>query len=409
MQANRASFTTDAARWSAVRRRSPRADGVFFYAVATTGVYCRPTCPSRPARRENVTFYRSREDAERAGFRPCRRCRPDLAPRPEREAALIADACAFMKNAAERGDDPPSLAALASRAALSPYHFHRLFRRIAGVTPKAYASARRQAKIAGKLQAGASVTEAIYDAGFPSASRFYETSAASLGMKPSVYRRGGEGESIWYVVRKSSLGGSMDSVLVAGTARGVCAILLGDDPATLAADLRARFPKAEICGSEAGASSVNSRWVEDAVKLVDDPRNPARLALPLDIRGTAFQRRVWEALRAIRPGSTCSYTEVAASIGRPRAARAVAGACAANRLAVAIPCHRVVTANGSPGGYRWGAARKRELLDRESALQGRSRAGEKRVRLLTAFPGSPPATRDTAEIPGRASPAAAIR
>jgi len=361
MPANTASFATDRARWSAVRRRSPRADGVFFYAVATTGVYCIPSCASRPARRENVAFYRTREDAERAGFRPCRRCRPDLAPRPQREAALIADACDYMERAAERGDQPPSLAELASRAGLSPYHFHRLFRRIAGVTPKSYAAARRQTRVAGKLQSGASVTDAIYDAGFQSASRFYESASETLGMKPSAYRRGGEGESIWHVVRGCSLG----HVLVAGTARGVCAILLGDHPAALAAGLRARFPRAEICGLNDDSNSVNTRWVEDAVKLVDHPRRSAALALPLDVRGTAFQRRVWEALRAIRAGSTSSYSEIAAAIGQPRAARAVAGACAANCLAVAIPCHRAIAANGSPGGYRWGTARKRQLLARE--------------------------------------------
>jgi AraC family transcriptional regulator of adaptative response/methylated-DNA-[protein]-cysteine methyltransferase len=361
MPANTASFATDAARWSAVRRRSPRADGVFYYAVSTTGVYCLPSCPSRPARRENVAFYGTREDAERAGFRPCRRCRPDLAPRSQREAALIADACGHIDRAAERGDVPPSLAEIASRAGFSPYHFHRLFRRIAGVTPKTYAAARRQDRVAGKLQSGASVTDAIYDAGFQSASRFYESASATLGMKPSAYRRGGEGESIWHVVRGCSLG----QVLVAGTARGVCAILLGDDPPALAADLRARFPRAEIYGSNDESSSVNTRWVEDAVKLVDDPGCSAALALPLDIRGTAFQRRVWEALRAIRPGTTSSYSEIAAAIGEPRAARAVASACAANRLAVAIPCHRVIAADGKPGGYRWGAARKRRLLERE--------------------------------------------
>lgn len=368
MQPNTASFATDRARWSAVRSRTPRADGVFFYAVSTTGVYCLPSCASRPARRENVAFYGTREDAERAGFRPCRRCRPDLAPREEREASIIAEACRFLDGAVE-GDGLPCLAEIASRAGLSPYHFHRLFRRIAGVTPKAYAAAKRQAAVAGKLQSGASVTDAIYGAGFQSASRFYESASETLGMNPSAYRRGGEGESIWHEIRKCSLG----HILIAGTARGICAILLGDDPAALAVDLRARFPKAKHTAAGAVVSAASSRpetadyrrWVEQAVRLVDDPLRSAARALPLDIRGTAFQRRVWEALRAIRPGSTSSYGEVAAAIGQPRAARAVAGACAANRLAVAIPCHRVIAADGSPGGYRWGAARKRRLLERE--------------------------------------------
>ena len=364
MQPNTASFSTDAARWRAVRRRSLRADEFFFYAVATTGVYCLPSCPSRPARRENVAFYPTRQDAERAGFRPCRRCRPDLAPRPQREAALIAEACAYLDRAAQQGDEPPSLADLASRAGLSPCHFHRLFRRTAGVTPKAYAAARRESHLAACLQSGASVTEAIYDAGFSSPSRFYESSSRTLGMKPSAYRRGGGGETIWHVIRKCSLG----RVLVAGTARGVCAILLGDHPAALAAGLRARFPNADLRGPRDPSSRVNARWVEDAVRLVDGPPRPAALALPLDIRGTAFQRRVWEALRAIEPGSTSSYSGIAAAIGKPRAARAVANACAANRLAVAIPCHRAVAANGSLGGYRWGVDRKRRLLERERPL-----------------------------------------
>jgi AraC family transcriptional regulator of adaptative response/methylated-DNA-[protein]-cysteine methyltransferase len=360
-----ASYRTETARWSAVQRRSPRADGVFFYAVATTGVYCRPSCASRPARRENVIFYKTRKEAERAGYRPCLRCRPDLAPQSEREAALIADACLYL--AAEGHQSAPSLAELASRVSLSPYHFHRLFRRVAGVTPKAYASAIRQAKLVGKLQKSASVTEAIYDAGFPSSSRFYEASAATLGMKPSVYRRGGEGESIWHVVRKCSLG----RVLVAGTAHGVCAILLGDDPAALAAGLRARFPKANLSDSNSDSSVTFDRWVEQAVRLVDDPLRSAARALPLDVRGTAFQCRVWKTLQAIRPGSTLSYAEVAAAIGKPRAVRAVANACAANRLAVAIPCHRVIAADGKPGGYRWGTDRKKRLLEREQPAKSR--------------------------------------
>lgn len=356
-----ASYATEAACWSAVRRRSPRADGVFYYAVASTGVYCRPSCASRPARRENVTFYKTREEAERAGFRPCLRCRPDLAPRSEREAALVAEACRFLDRAAETDEAAPRLADLAARAQLSPHHFHRLFRRVVGVTPKAYASANRQSKVAGELRKSASVTEAIYDAGFRSSSRFYETSAATLGMRPSVYRRGGEGESIRQVVRKCSLG----YVLVAGTARGVCAILLGDDPAALIADLRVRFPKANLSGANGDSAGAFDRWVEQTVRLIDDPLRSAARALPLDIRGTAFQCRVWKALQAIRPGSTSSYAEVASAIGKPHAARAVAKACAANRLAVAIPCHRVIAASGKSGGYRWGADRKKRLLDRE--------------------------------------------
>jgi AraC family transcriptional regulator of adaptative response/methylated-DNA-[protein]-cysteine methyltransferase len=353
-----ADYTTETARWSAVQGRNSRADGTFFYAVATTGVYCRPSCASRPARRENVTFYKTREEAERAGFRPCLRCRPDLAPQSEREAALIADACRFLDHAVENDAAAPSLAELAARAGLSPHYFHRLFRKVSGVTPKAYVASKRQSKVARNLQKSASVTDAIYDAGFSSSSRFYQKSA--LGMRPSIYRKGGEGESIWHAIRKCSLG----HVLAAGTARGVCAILLGDDPTALATDLRTRFPKADLVANGDGTAAFD-RWVEQAVRLVDDPLRSAARALPLDIRGTAFQCLVWKALQAIRPGSTSSYSEVAAAIGKPSAARAVANACAANKLAVAIPCHRVIATDGKPGGYRWGVDRKKRLLERE--------------------------------------------
>ncbi len=370
MRAPSATFTTDTARWSAVQHRSPRADGVFFYAVASTGVYCRPSCASRPARRENISFYETRDEAERAGFRPCLRCRPDLPPKPEREALLIADACGFLDRALERDGAAPHLAELAARAGLSANHFHRLFRRVAGVTPKAYASAKRQASSVEKLRRSPSVTHAIYDSGFSSTSRFYETARATLGMKPSKYRKGGEGESIWYIVCKCSLG----RVLVAGTACGICAILLGEDPDTLVADLRTRFPKAAFDEPQALVRADSStqeiagyqRWVEQLVRLVDDPVRSAARELPLDIRGTAFQCRVWKALQSIRPGATSSYSEVAAAIGKPSATRAVANACAANKLAVAIPCHRVVATDGKPGGYRWGTDRKKRLLERES-------------------------------------------
>ncbi len=370
MQASLSSYATERARWNAVERRSPRADGIFFYAVASTGVYCRPSCAARRARRENVRFYETREAAERAGFRPCLRCRPDLPPRAERDAALIAEACRFLDRAAEADATIPSLAKLAERAELTPSYFHRLFRRIAGITPKAYASAHRARKLAQDLPKSVSVTDAIYAAGFPSSSRFYETAQTALGMKPAVFRQGGEGEFIEYAVRKCSLG----RVLVAATARGVCAIFLGDDPASLAADLRARFPRANL--TEPGARAGDfSRWVEQAVRLVDDPVRSAARSLPLDIRGTAFQCRVWKALQSIRPGATSSYAEVAAAIGKPGAARAVAGACAANRLAVVIPCHRVVPAtkdaDGKTGGYRWGADRKKRLLERERPASSR--------------------------------------
>ncbi len=344
-------FATPAARWQAVQTRDPAADERFLYSVATTGVYCRPSCAARPARRENVAFHPDRADAERCGFRPCKRCRPDLPPRPVREAAVVAQACRQI----EQAEEPLSLDTLAATAGLSPFHFHRLFRRIAGVTPKAYAAARRQARVQAGLAGDATVTEAIYNAGFNSSGRFYEAASDMLGMTPKQFRAGGVGETIHYAHGESTLG----CVLVAATARGICAILIGDTPEELAQDLRQRFPRADLQPGEADFAAMVAR----VVAYVDRPGDG--LGLPLDIRGTAFQRRVWEVLQAIPAGVTLSYTEVAARLGQPNAVRAVAGACAANRLAVAVPCHRVVASNGALAGYRWGVARKRALLERE--------------------------------------------
>ncbi len=347
-----AAFPDDEAKLTAVRRRDYAADGLFLYSVATTGVYCHPSCAARPALRENIAFHDTRMAAERAGFRACLRCRPDLPPRAEREASLVAAACRRI----ESDEDEPSLSALAAFVGLSPHHFHRIFRRVAGVTPKAYAAAHRQARMQDRLAAGAGVTEAIYDAGFNSSGRFYEGADAMLGMTATRYRAGGAGESIWYADAPCSLG----RVLVAATARGVCAILLGDDCAQLVGDLRHRFPKAELRDADPSFTA----WVEQVVAFIEHPGAKA-LSLPLDIRGTAFQRQVWEVLRSIPPGATLSYTEVAARMGQPAAVRAVAGACAANALAVAVPCHRVVAATGALAGYRWGVERKRALLGRE--------------------------------------------
>ena len=346
-------FASETARWDALRRRDPAADGHFLYSVATTGVYCHPSCAARPARPENVAFFATRGEAERAGFRPCKRCRPDLPPRAAREATLAAAACRRI----EAAEEAPSLAELADAAGCSPHHFHRLFRRVVGVTPKAYADAHRQRRVQADLGAGSGVTEAIYAAGFNSSGRFYEAADGMLGMQPSAYRAGGAGEAVRYAVGRCSLG----CVLVAAAGRGVCAILLGDDPAALVAELRARFPRAVVSPAEADFAGV----VAAVVRLVDDPAAPGGPPLPLDIRGTAFQRRVWETLRGIPPGETASYAEVAARIGAPRAVRAVAAACGANKLAVAVPCHRVVASNGGLAGYRWGVERKQQLLDRE--------------------------------------------
>ncbi len=350
-------FDTDAARWAAVQRRDHVADGHFVFSVKTTGVYCRPSCAARPARRENVAFHATPADAQRAGFRPCKRCRPDDPPRAAREAALIADACRSIEAAIEAGGEEPRLAVLAGKAGISPHHFHRMFRRIAGVTPKSYAAAQRQRRVQASLSAGSRVTETIYDAGFNSSSRFYEAAPGMLGMTPSAYRKGGQGEVMWHAMGRCSLGG----VLVAATERGVCSIMLGDNPAELVEDLKTRFPKARLVEAEPGFAD----WVAKVVRFVDDPARAEGLGLPLDIRGTAFQRRVWEALRRIPAGRTATYGELAASLGVPRAVRAVAGACAANKIAVAIPCHRVIGSDGRLTGYRWGVERKRRLLERE--------------------------------------------
>ncbi|MFO0852524.1 MAG: bifunctional DNA-binding transcriptional regulator/O6-methylguanine-DNA methyltransferase Ada [Gemmataceae bacterium] len=351
-----AGFAGDDTRWQAVVRRDRAADGAFVYSVATTGVYCRPSCPSRRANRANVRFHPTGDEAKRAGFRPCRRCRPD-APPGDRHGDAVARACRLIDTATEA----PSLADLAAAVGLSPFHFHRVFKSATGVTPKAYAAVRRADRVRAGLAAGATVTEAVYAAGFNSNGRFYATAAGRLGMTPTAYRGGGEGAAIRFAVGDSTLG----AVLVAATDKGVCAILLGDDPDALARDLQDRFPHADLAPGDAGFD----RWVAAAVGLVERPATA--FPLPLDVRGTAFQVRVWETLRRIPPGTTASYMAVAERIGRPTAARAVATACAANPLAVAVPCHRVVRTDASLSGYRWGVERKAELLRRErQAISG---------------------------------------
>ena len=343
----------DEARWAAVLSHDPQADGQFFYAVRTTGVYCRPSCAARPARRENVTFYATAADAEAAGFRACKRCRPTEAPLAERHAAIVAAACRTIESA----ETPPTLASLATAAKLSPHHFHRLFKAIAGVTPKAYADAQRASRVQRGLSGDGTVTEAIYDAGFNSGGRFYAQAAQTLGMTPTRFRRGGEHTVIRFAIGDCSLG----AILVAATDAGVCAILMGDDPETLVRDLQDRFPRAELIGADPAFEAT----VAKVVSLVERPGQG--LDLPLDIRGTAFQRRVWDALRQLKSGETASYADIARRIGAPGAARAVAQACAANRLAVAVPCHRVVRTNGDLSGYAWGVERMRRLLEREAA------------------------------------------
>jgi AraC family transcriptional regulator of adaptative response/methylated-DNA-[protein]-cysteine methyltransferase len=344
-------YASPDARWAAVQSRDRGADGVFYYSVRTTGVYCRPSCGARPALRANVAFHASCAQAEAAGFRPCLRCKPDQPPLSERQAQLVADACRLI----DAQDELPDLDAVARAVGMSRFHFQRVFKMHAGVTPKAYAAARRAARVRDALAQEGSVTAALYAAGFNSSSRFYAGSEAMLGMAPARFKAGGAGEAIRFAVGACSLG----AILVAATERGICAVLMGDDPEPLVRDLQDRFPKAQLIGADAGFEAT----VAQVIGLVEAPR--IGLDLPLDVRGTAFQQRVWAALRAIPAGETVSYTELAQRIGSPAAVRAVAGACAANPVAVAIPCHRVVRNDGGLSGYRWGIERKAQLIARE--------------------------------------------
>ena len=348
---NSARYRTDAERWDAVQQRDVQADGLFYYSVRSTGVYCRPSCGARPALRANVRFHDSCLDAEQAGFRACRRCKPEQAPLAERHAHTVAQACRLIDAAEEAFD----LGSLAAACAMSRHHFHRIFKAHTGITPRAYAAARRAQRLQQGLAQAPSVTAAMYAAGFNSSGRFYAAANGVLGMRPSAFRAGGSGASIRFALGACSLG----AILVAATDIGICAILLGDDPELLIRDLQDRFPQAELRGAELEFEAT----VAKVVGLVEAPA--IGLDLPLDVRGTAFQQRVWQALRAIPPGSTVSYAELAQRIGVPSGARAIAGACAANPVAVAIPCHRVVRQDGALSGYRWGVERKAALLKRE--------------------------------------------
>lgn len=340
-------------RWEAVCARDPRADGRFVYAVRSTGIYCRPSCASRRARAENVEFHASPATAEAAGYRACKRCRPSDA-RPE---STLRDRVVAMCRAIEGGDRAPSLEELARIAGTSPFHAHRLFRESTGLTPRAYAASVRSGRMREELTRASSVTAARVDAGYVSTGRFYEETRSTLGMTPSEFRAGGASVRIRFAVGECSLG----SVLVAATDVGLAAVLLGDSPEPLVEDLERRFPRATIVGADPGFDD----WVAQVVALVEHPERT--LELPLDIRGTAFQRRVWEALRAVPPGTTTTYSALAEALSAPSSVRAIAGACAANPIAIAIPCHRVVRRDGDLAGYRWGIDRKRELLRRESS------------------------------------------
>jgi AraC family transcriptional regulator, regulatory protein of adaptative response / methylated-DNA-[protein]-cysteine methyltransferase len=352
LRTSNGAFDEDA-KWQAVATRDKAADGQFWYGVKSTGVFCRPHCPSRPAKRENVTFHATRQEAVAAGYRPCKRCKPDQDDADNVQARAVAKACRLI----ECAEEMPSLDTLASEIGVSPFHFHRTFKAVTGVTPKQFAVAHRARRVGDELAGKGSVTAAIYNGGFNSSSRFYEKAKGMLGMTPTAYKKGGKGEAIRYSIAPCSLG----LLLVAATDKGLCSIRFGDSEAALLDELNTRFPHAQIGTSDAAFQAT----LAATVAYVEQPKD--RFNLPLDIQGTAFQQRVWQALQDIPLGKTASYQDVATAIGSPAAVRAVAGACAANPVAVAIPCHRVVKADGALSGYRWGVERKEKLLQREGA------------------------------------------
>ena len=343
----------DERRWRAVCERDTAWDGRFVFAVLTTGVYCRPGCPARRALRENVSFFDTPERARAAGYRPCKRCGPDEAGGPPHREAVVR-ACRMIQSEEEE----PALAALAESAGLSPGHFQRVFKAEVGLSPKRYAMAVRKQRLREELKASASATDAIYDAGYSTASRAYADRPAP-GLTPGRYSKGARGETIRYANTGTSLG----NILIAATERGVCLVEFVEQDKSRSV-LERHFPSGEL--REAGEET--SSWISEIVALIDEPRMGAAggTSIPLDIRGTAFQEKVWRALTDIPCGRTVSYAGLARSIGQPGAARAVAGACAANRLAVVVPCHRVTRGSGEPGGYRWGAGRKESLLKKEA-------------------------------------------
>ena len=342
----------DEALWQAVLDRDTRFDGRLFFGVRSTGIYCRPSCPARRPRRNQVVFFRIPEAAERAGFRSCRRCRPRNASMTDPQVQMVREACLYIE---EHAGELPTLEDLSAHTGVSAYHLQRVFKRVAGITPRQYAEAMRINQFKTKVRKGATVTGAMYDSGYGSSSRLYERAPARLGMTPADYRRGGKGVRIRYTIAGSPLG----RLLVAGTEKGVCSVRLGDSDAALESNLLGEYPAADVSRDD----QAMSEWVGQLLSHLDGAR--PHLDLPLDVQATAFQWRVWEALREIPYGSTRSYSEVARAIGRPTATRAVARACATNPVALVIPCHRVVRRDSSLGGYRWGIERKRALLERE--------------------------------------------
>lgn len=349
-----------ASYWDALAARDRAMDGVFFYAVISTGIYCRPSCPSKRPRRENVVFFRALEAAERAGFRPCKRCKPDAADGADPNAQLVEKVCRYIDT---HSGDPVTLGTLGRALGISPFHLQRTFKALTGITPRAYADSRRLNSLKAGLREGHSVTRSLYDAGYGSSSRLYERASSQLGMTPARYRKQGSGASIRYTIASTAIG----KMLLAATERGICSVRFGDSNQALEAELRGEFPRADIVRADRALDAQVKK-----MHAIIEGKSAAALpelkpALPLDIQATAFQRRVWEALQAIPRGETKSYRSIAREIGNPKAARAVARACATNPVAVAIPCHRVVREDGTPGGYRWGLARKNKLLALEAA------------------------------------------
>jgi AraC family transcriptional regulator, regulatory protein of adaptative response / methylated-DNA-[protein]-cysteine methyltransferase len=351
------------AYWQAVLNKDAKQDGKFFFAVRTTGIYCRPSCASRTPKRTNVLFFATPAMAREAGFRACKRCNPDGFSQRELQIQMILKACRLIEQSEQR----IGLEQLSKKVGLSSYHFHRLFKQVTGVTPYDYHKARQISRVGSALRENTSITEALYDAGFSSSSRFYENTRSILGMKPTTFKNGGVGESIRYCIHACALG----MVLVAATQRGICCIEFGDDSNELAAKLRQLFPHAQLEVSDYAFDA----WLTKLLKYLDKKQKNSRdaLDLPLDVRGTAFQQQVWAALQDIPLGETRSYAEVARGVGKPKAIRAVASACASNQLAVVIPCHRVLHSGAdpahNPGAYRWGVARKLALLKSEGAIK----------------------------------------
>ena len=356
-------MTTNDRNWEAVQHRDSSLDGKLFFGVTTTGVYCRPSCPSRRPLRRNVRFYTTPEEAERDGLRPCLRCKP-LEAAGDGAAQRIQELCRYIEQHAEERHD---LAELAARAGLSRFHLQRSFKAAVGLTPKEYAEACRMRKLKEALRESRDVAGAVYDAGFGSSSRVYERADTRLGMTPNQYRHGGRGVAITYVAAQSPLG----PMLIGATDRGICFLQFGKE-SELRAELRREYPNAELTAMNTPHAPEFEKWIEALRQHLEGTR--PRLELPLDIRGTAFQMRVWNYLQGIPYGEAQSYAEVAAGIGQPTATRAVARACATNRIAVAIPCHRVIRGTGEMGGYRWGTSRKRSLLDLERSRRAASRA-----------------------------------